>query len=250
MPKLHELLAVNDNLKGQADKVRTDLAATFEKKPHLFRRKLVTFKPLAENEPAQVEEQSDIQTTVASELKWVADTIAQSLDVSYQIARTNMTAVADIVLEGGQVIAKDVPATALLELEKRTNELHGLVSSIPTLDPAKGFAPDPDSGAGIYRARTDVRERTKKTPKVLQLAPATDKHPAQVQAYHEDVPIGKIETIEWSGLITPAQKASMLGRVESLRRAVKAARSRANNADARTDDRIGQQMLSYVFNLQ
>ena len=43
MGKLHELLAVEGSLKAQAEKVRTDLADTFEKKRHLFSEKRVTF---------------------------------------------------------------------------------------------------------------------------------------------------------------------------------------------------------------
>lgn len=247
MPKLHELLAVNDNLKGQADKCRAELTSTFEKKRHHFGRKLVTFKPIADGQPTVTEEQSDIQTTVGAELKWIGTMLADSMDVAFQIARTNQEAVADIVLDGGTVLAKAVPATALLELEKRTNEIHALVVAIPTLDPAKAFAPDPQEGRGIYRARPETKTRTKKVPKVLTLAAATEKHPAQVQAYHEDEPIGTVETIEWSGLITPTQKADMLDRVEILRRAVKAARSRANNVDAQIDQKIGKNLLDYVF---
>lgn len=249
MPKLHELLAVDANLKGQADKCRQDLIDTFNKKRHHFGQKLVTFRPLDEKQQPVVEEQSDLQTTVNKELTWISGQIAQSLDVSFQIAKTNQTAVADITLEDGSVLATDVPATALLELEKRTNELHALVSAIPTLDPAKGFRPDEQKGRDIYVAREDNRTRTKKVPKVLTLAPATDKHPAQVQAYNEDEPIGTLQTIEWSGLITPIQKGDMLDRIENLRRAIKAARSRANAVDADVKSKIGKQLLDYVFDI-
>src|SRR5262245_10808730 len=96
MPKLHELLAVNANLKGQADKCRGDLLQTMEKKRHLFTEKLVTYKPIEENAQTITEEQSDLQTTVSKELGWISEQIANSLDVSYQIARTNTAARADI----------------------------------------------------------------------------------------------------------------------------------------------------------
>lgn len=248
MPKLHELLAVNANLKGQADQCRQGLIETFNKKRHHFGEKLVTFQPIEEGAQPVTEEQSDLQTTVNKELAWVSDSIANSLDVAYQISRSNQTAVASIILEDGTTLASDVPATALLELEQRLSEIHGLASQIPTLDPAKGFRPDSDRGKDIYVARPDNRPRTKKTPKVLVLAPATDKHPAQVQVYNEDVPVGTQTTIEWSGLITPAAKSEILNRIEEVRRAVKAARSRANSVDVDTKARIGNRLLSYVFN--
>lgn len=44
MPKMHELLAVSDDLKGQATKTRSDLQSTFTNKQHLFRKKIVTFQ--------------------------------------------------------------------------------------------------------------------------------------------------------------------------------------------------------------
>jgi hypothetical protein len=49
MAKLHELLAVNSNLAGQATKVLTELKATFEKKKHLFEEKKVVFLADEEN---------------------------------------------------------------------------------------------------------------------------------------------------------------------------------------------------------
>ena len=50
MTKLHELLAVQGNLSGQATKKRTDLTATFEKKRHLFEETRKTFTPNEELE--------------------------------------------------------------------------------------------------------------------------------------------------------------------------------------------------------
>jgi Asp-tRNA(Asn)/Glu-tRNA(Gln) amidotransferase C subunit len=249
--KLHELLAVDGNLKAQADKTRTELMGTFEKKTHLFSEKTVSYKPYEENSQTTVESQLDIQTTVPKELKWLSEFIVKSLDVSYQVAEANTIARADVVLENGTVLLSQLPATSLLELEKRAKEMHDFVASIPTLDPAKGFRLDPDKGSdGIFKAREDRKTRTKKMNKVLTLAPPTDKHPAQVQVVVEDVPVGDILTLEWSGLITTAAKGDMLSRVEDFARAVKKARARANEAEiAKNDTRIGAVIVGYVFGL-
>ena len=250
MPKLHELLAVDGNLKAQADKTRTELMGTFKNKTHHFSEKTVSYKPYGENEPAVTESQLDIQTTVPKELKWVSEFIIKSLDVSYQVAEANTIARADVVLEDGTVLLSQVPATSLLELEKRAKELHDFVSAIPTLDPAKGFKLDPDKGEGIYRAREDKKTRTKKMLKVLTLAAATDKHPAQAKEYTEDVPVGDITTLEWSGLITTAAKGDMIARVEEFARAVKKARSRANEVEiSKNDKKIGADIIKYVFGI-
>jgi hypothetical protein len=247
MPKLHELLAVESNLKTQAETTRSELVNTFDKKRHHFAKKVVTFFPNEEGAKETTEEQLDLQTTVGQELVWIGEKLAAALDVSYRVAEGNTAARADIVLANGETILSSVPATALLELEKRVAEILTLVKAIPTLDPAKGFQLDPNEGEGVYRAREDRKPRTRKVQEVLTLAQATDKHPAQAQVISTDKVIGTVVTQEWSGLITTAAKGQMLDRVEDLKRAVKAARSRANETNVESDRSIGKILLSYVF---
>src|SRR5207248_6321488 len=66
----------------------------------------------------------------------------------------NRIALADVVLEDGTVLLAQVPATTLLELEKRVKEVQDLIAKILTLDPASGFEPDKERGAGIDRKST------------------------------------------------------------------------------------------------
>ncbi len=244
--KLHELLAVETSLENQTNQCRFELSNTFEKKRHLFEGKNVTFYPVGEGAPVE-ETQLGIQTTVEKELTWIKGFIKKSLDASYQVAETNTIARADVVLDDGTVLVKDLPATALLELEKRMAELHNFVKSIPTLDPAKGFILDEAQGKGIYKAREIKKERTKKTKVVLIRYEATKEHPAQTELVDQDVPTGKIEEKEWSGLITPAQKADYINKVEVVTRAVRQARSRANEAEVDNSKKIGDKLLSYIF---
>ena len=248
MPKMHELLAVSDDLKGQATKTRSDLQSTFTNKPHLFRKKVVTFQPNEEGKSAQTVEQSDIQTTLKKELDWVANFLAKSVDSGYQIDKGNTEAKADLVVEGSTINIKDVPATFLLQLEKHLLSVRELASTIPTLDPAQGFQADTAAGKGYWKAREVVKDKTKKDKKILRLAVATDKHPEQVQVYDADVVIGTLQEQEWSTLTTPAIKSEILARVDSLIQAVKKARSRANSMDLDvTGLRIGKQLLDYVL---
>lgn len=246
MGKLHELLAAESTVKAQADKCRGDLMHTFDKKQHLFREKTITFQPTTENAVPVTEEQSDLQTTVKSELRWLGDIWVKALDAAFQIAESNTAARADVVLDNGAVLLTQVPATALLELEKRASEIQALVAAIPQMDSAKSFKPDPDRGDGIFRAREVTKWRTKKVTRPIVKYEATKEHPAQVDLINEDVVIGQIREQEWSGLITPAEKADMLNRAEELRRAFKTARSRANEAPAATVT-IGKALFTYVF---
>lgn len=246
--KLHELLAVHKSFEGQAGKCRAELMNTFEKKRHHFEETRKSSRSLAEGEQFKVEEQKDIQTTVAEELKWVQGKLASVLDVGYQIDIANTGAKADVVLPDGEIILKDVPATALLQMEKRLNEIHQLVTVIPTLDPAKGFKLDSERGKHIYKARDVEKKRTKKEKKVLTAAPATDKHPAQVVVYDEDVQVGTILEQEWSSLITPATKSDVLENIEHLTRAVQKARAKANEFEVDTTaTKIGGKMLEFIF---
>ncbi len=246
--KLHELLAVNGNQQQQADKTRTDLAVTFEKKEHLFGAKIISYLEDKEGAATVTESQSDIQTTVRKELNWLSPILAKSLDVAFQVAKANTGAKADVIIEGSDTpLLRDVPVTSLMELEKRGKEFRDLVLTIPTLDPAKGFSADPNKGAGIYAARPITAKRTKKVLKVLTLAQATDKHPAQAKEYTEDDPIGTITTLEWSSKITPAEKAAMLDRADQFIRAVKQARSRANDFTVDQTVKIGDAITGFVF---
>src|SRR5580765_5439061 len=160
--KLHEALAIEGQRKGQAEKVRTEMKHSFDKKRHLYEQKRRIFHPLDETGKDEVEEQSDIQSTVPKELTWIAGIIGAAIDVSYHVAEMNMDARADVLLDDGTILLKNVPATALLELEKRAGELQDLIDHAPNLDPAKGFRPDPQVGKYVYVAREVRKQRTKK----------------------------------------------------------------------------------------
>lgn len=246
--KLFELLAVEQQLKNQAQVTRKELQNTFDKKRHLFEEKRKTFTPLAEGAAPVVEEQSDIQSTIPQELQWIAGIWTKQLDVSYQVAEGNTQARADIVLDNGTVLLANVPATALLELEKRSAEIQELIKTIPTLDPAKGFKPDTERGANIYKARDVMKSRTHKVTKPITLAAATPEHPAQVQLVPSDEVIGKITEQEWSSLITPARKAELISKAEELQRACKAALHRANSVELPTAlPTCGKAIFDFVF---
>lgn len=247
MTKLHALLAVGSSLESQANKVRGELAATFDKKRHLFEEKRVVFTPNSEGAQQTVESQSDIQSTVVKELKWIQPFIAKAIDASYQIAEANTRGRANVVLEDGRTLLTGVPATSLLELEKRLAEIGELIKVIPTLDPAKGFKLDSSREPGIYQAREVRKSRSRKEKVVIVKYPHSEQHPAQTELVDKDVPIGTVEEQEWSGLMTPADKAKLIGKVEALSRAVRQARSRANDVEVDQTQKIGAAILEEIF---
>ncbi len=247
MPKLHELLAVEGDLRSQAESCRADLKNTFEKKAHHFSKKLVTFKSNAEGVEAKVESQLELQTTVAKELSWIGEKLVKAVDAGHQVDVANTLAAADVVLDDGTILLKKVPATSLLRLEHRIVEVRDLFHAIGTLDPASGFEPDPSEGAGIFKAREQHSIRGEKQFSFVVMVPPTDKHPAQVKELMLDKPIGTLVKQEWSSLLTVASKGDMLDRVEELLRAVKKARARANEMDLDVkQNRIGADIWKYL----
>lgn len=247
-PKLYEILAVENGLSAQADKVRADLQTTFDKKEHLFREKIVTFTPLKEDEPTQTREQSDIQSNVRDEIAWIMPILTKAWDAAHAVDIGNLSARANVVLEDGAELLKDIPATSLLQLAKRVQEVKTLITSIKTFDPAKGFTPDHNRPTGIYKARDVTKDSTSKITEFITAAPATKEHPAQVVKVENTVKVGTILEQEWSSLITPAEKADLLDRCEILARAIKQARSRANTVEVDTTaHKIGATLLGYIF---
>ena len=77
-------------------------------------------------------------------------------------------------------------------------------------------------------------------------AEATDKHPAQVEVYYEDVTVGYWRTVKFSGALPGQRVNELLERVEKLQQAVKFAREEANNTEA-SDQKVGEKLLSYLF---
>lgn len=244
--KLHELLGSQSQVFTQATKVRTDLQTTFDKRPLLFGERIVKFQPSEEGVQAAIESQSSIQSTIAKELRWFTDLVAKALDSEATIDIGNTKAKADVVLDDGTTLLTGLPATQLLQLDKRLGEVLQFVQTVPTLDPAKGFTLAPDRGEGIYIAREVHKKRTRKDQAALVLLAPTVQHPGSAVQITKDVEIGTIVEQEWSSLITPATKSLMLERVEELRRAVKQARARANDIEV-ADVKIGKTLLDYVF---
>ncbi len=248
MAKLHELLAVETDVAGQTKACLADLKKTFADKGHHFTKRVITRTFKDPNLADRTETNLALQTTVGRELVWIGQKLQAFLDIGHQVDSGNNQAKADIVLEDGTSLLKDVPTTSLLRLAHRLTELQELVTAIPTLDPAKNFSPDPAQGSDVYRAVDVEKEHGEKVFDFKVMVGPTDKFPAQVKELMIDKTTSTTVTQEWSGLITVAQKGDMLDRLEDLKRAVKKARSRANEVDVEVKQHvIGAAILGHVF---
>jgi hypothetical protein len=155
----------------------------------------------------------------------------------------NCVAKADVAVDGTTIL-RDVPVSYLLFLEKQLSDLTTFVKKLPILDAAETWTHDPSSDT--WKTEPVRTLRTKKVPRNHVKAEATDKHPAQVDVYYEDIAIGTWTTTKFSGAV-PAQRVNeLLERVEKLTQAVKFAREEANTFEV-TDQRVGEAVFAYLF---
>lgn len=246
MAKLHELLAVEGDLEGTFKKILQETKKTFSDKPAFFlswQRELEMFDVNAPEPPI---DRQEMVTTVHDKLTYTNAHVINYFNAIAQKERTNQEAKADLNV-GGLVIAKDVPATLLLGLESRLKLLRQTYEAIPTLAPGKKWKKDETLGEHIYvDAEPEEKFKTAKTFQHKVLYQATKEHPAQIEKWEEVENVGKYRQLVWSAMLSPADKSILLGRIDTLIRAVKKARQRANSTDV-VDYTIGKTLIDYIM---
>lgn len=243
MAKLHELLAVENDLRKAAN------SAIQEVKARLANRSILVgqtrrYSPLVEGGETFPNEDTNLNTTISEQLEILQQQYGSFMDVSLQKEVSNLGTSANVVVDG-KILFDNLPSTALLNLEAKLIELRSVYANIPTLDPAERW--EYDEGQGHYVSSERETHRTKKIHRNHTLYDATDKHPAQVQVYTEDERVGTWTTVIHSGMITQTDKRQRLSRIDRLIHEVKKARQRANDitADEKT---YAAQVFNYINN--
>jgi hypothetical protein len=247
MGKLHEVLAVEGELEGAYKKILEETKTTFGKKAEHFIGHLRTYSPFKDEDTEKVpEERKEMVTTVNQKLDYLWEHVVRYLDAVAQKEVTNQKAVADLVV-GDVTLAKNLPATFLLGLENKLKQWKEVLDQIPTLSPGVEWKPDEGLGKDIFRmVHPEQVLRTKKAFKCQILVAPTDKHPAQIEKWNEEVPVGTFSKAVWSGMLSPSQKSDLLGRLDTLSRAVKQARQRANSTEVEKVE-VGQVLVKYLM---
>ena len=251
--QLHELLAALGDLEARSDMAQSEGIVTFDKRPNHFMGMHRTLRMFNEEdkhlEDANAQHQ-EMVTTVGAKLKFVQKAVTQWYDAFLQKEATNQTAVADLVVDG-EVIAKDLPAPFFLGMEKELKKLRKLYEAIPTLQPGVKWEQDPtlaaqDNSKGVFRNANPVKKlKTKNDILHKVLVPPTPEHPAQIEKWTEQTPIGEFTEEVYSGMITPADKAALLNRLSKMISAVKRARMRANKASI-VKKAVGKAIFKYI----
>ena len=243
MGKMHELLAVESDLKNTMTKIVNETVDTFNKRRHLFTGHVKAYSAAEEHGESFDSEIKKVEYTVEERLEYTLKYVAKFLNANYQKELTNTLARADIVVEGRK-IAEGVPATMLLALEKHLGLLFNAYQHIPTLEPGIDWKIDTKE-KDIYQATLKPVYKTAKKTTAVVLYEATTEHPAQVKEVVEDVRVGTFEIVATSACITSKRKSEYLNRIMTLIAAIKKARARANSREIEKGS-IAKQIFEYI----
>lgn len=104
-----------------------------------------------------------------------------------------------------------------------------------------------DGGDGTHVSAPAETTRTEKVNKVVELSPATEHHPAQVQMTTIDEIVGTWKTLNLSGAIRNNKKQLIVSRVRELKNAVIFAREEANSVEVKQIS-YGADMFTWLLN--
>ncbi|MET7368488.1 hypothetical protein ABZS61_22085 [Streptomyces sp. NPDC005566] len=242
MAKLNQIIAVE---KGVKSKSLQDITAAHHKvqKPVQLAGISRTYQPKDEEGEQLPPESTRVQVKTEDVLREMSASLTRLFDVTATKDWANCSARADVTVDG-RTIVREVPVSYLLFLEKQLTDLHTFVKKLPVLDASESWSLDPSTD--WWKTEPVRTIRTKKVPRNHVKAEATEKHPAQVDVYYEDVPIGYWTTVKFSGSLPAKRVNELLERVEKLQHAVKFAREEANSAEV-TDQRVGDAVFGYLF---
>lgn len=242
MSRLNQIIAVEKGVKTRVQQGFTEVHHALMK-PQLLAGISRTYQPKDEEGEKFPSESTRVQVKVNDSLKQVKTLLTELFDVTAAKDFTNCVAKADIVVDD-KVLVKDCPATYLLFLEKQLVDIGTFIKKLPVVDPSEVWKMD--SMTGLLATDPVETARTKKIPRNHVKSAATDKHPAQVEIFTEDILVGLWKTTKFSGALPAPQVTALTERVEKLSRAVKFAREAANGTEV-VKTEPGAAVLGYIF---
>lgn len=237
--KLNQVIALAKGAKSNGESALTRAYHQIQKTA-LLAGISKTYRPREDEGETLPPEGVKLQVRIEEVLDEVIPSQVRLLDLVATMDAGNQIAKADIVVDGEIVLAA-VPVTTLLTLEKRLVEYVAFVGKLPVLDPAETWVYSDNSAA--YETVPSAKTRTKKVPRNHVKAPATDKHPAQVEVWHEDIIVGDWTTVQFSGAIPVTRQRELLAKAAKLQAAVKIAREQANMTEV-PDVKIGETLFT------
>ena len=241
MAKLHERIGLRKGEIGRNKARLTEILHGF-KKPVIFGGFAKSYEAVDEGGEQLPGENKRVQRKVSDDLTSIRESLRALWDTVGSVEAGNCEAKADIVV-GGTPIMENVPVTNLLFLEKQLTDLRTATENIPTLSPDFNWSLDENSG--LYKTGEVKTHRNVKHMQPIVLHPPTVEHPAQTQLVEETKLAGYWNSVQHSGAMPATQKTILVGRVEQMLDAVKAARARANGEEAPNVDTSS--ILEFIF---
>jgi hypothetical protein len=242
MTQLNQIVAIESTAAKAAEDTRTDAYHTLQKDA-IFGGISRVYDPINEEGDKLPPESVKVIANAESVINDFVTASTRFFDLRLTKESANQIAKADLVVDG-YTVAKNVPVTYLIQLEKELVHVRTFVSKLPLLDPAENW--HADGAAGVFVTDEKQTTRTNKLPKAFVKYPATDKHPAQVDVFSEDVIVGYWTTKKFSGRVSKQRQTELANRVNKLIEAVKLAREEANRIEV-TDRKIGDSLFGYLL---
>lgn len=240
--RLNQILAIEKGTKTRTQRDLTDAHHALQKQA-LLNGIARTYQPDADDGEKLPPEATRVQVRARDMIKRTEEVLSELFDITATKDETNTIARADVVVNGKKILTS-VPVTTLLFLEKQLVDIHTFVKKLPVLDPSEAWTVD--SAQDCYTTEPVYTLKTKKVMRNHVRADATDKHPAQVDTYSEDVRVGSWKTVKFSGALPQKDVNELLGRVAQLQQAVKFAREEANSVEAKNRS-IGKEVFQFLF---
>jgi hypothetical protein len=240
--KLNQIIAIEKGTKSRSLQELTEAHHALQK-PALLSGISRTYRPKDEEGEQLPSESTKVQIKAEDIIRDTVESLTRLFDVVATKDWANCKAKADVVVDGKKLLS-NVPATYLLFLEKQLVDLHTFIKKLPVLDASETWTFDPS--ADCWATEPVQTVKTKKIPRNHVKAEATDKHPAQVEVYYEDITVGYWRTVKFSGALPARRVNELLARVEKLQEAVKFAREEANNMEVE-DVKTGAAIFNYLF---
>jgi len=236
MPKIHQLVAVLDGAKKQAHKSVSRIHHESQK-TELFAGQAREYRVVDEAGEQLPPDSKKVQRTVREFVEdakrawtgWIND------QVSLDMANTQAFC---------EVFGVKVPAVTTIFIQRRLEDWRTMIEKLPTLPPEKNWSWSGDRNCFV--ADEEKTRKTGKVPRAHVLYEATEKHPAQVEQYFEDITVGWWHVRYMSGCIPEEVKKEWLDNINSSIREVKQARGKANEADVKRID-FAKALHSRIF---
>lgn len=241
--KLNTAVAIEKSVKQSATEQVTEVHTKCKQHPGLFNGQTRTYQSINVEGDQFPSENVKVQLTADHVLDVLRQQYTAQFDATATKDSGNQIGKASVVVDGKTIIT-GAPVPFLLFAEKQLAYVKTFIEKIPALDGVETWTKDLESQ--LYKSEPTKAVKSKKVQKVLTLAQATDKFPAQAQVITDDEQVGYWTHTRLSGAISAVKKRELLDKVEKLCTAFALAREEANDTVIPAVQ-CGDNIFSYLF---